>query len=62
MTSKSKSVGKEREKGKEKVGKLKLNRESVRDLTPSNQNEIQGGGTTPTNVCTRTEAGCGRQL
>jgi hypothetical protein len=53
MTSKSKSAGKEREKGKEKVGKLKLNRESVRDLTPSNQNEIQGGGTDPSDGCTR---------
>ena len=62
MTSKSKSADKDGAKGKVKPGKLKLNRESIRDLTPSNQNEIQGGGTTPTNVCTRTEAGCGRQL
>jgi hypothetical protein len=52
MTSKSKSADKETEKGKGKVGKLKLNRESIRDLTPS-KNEIQGGGTDPTDGCTR---------
>jgi len=43
MTSKSKSAGKETEKGKGKVGKLKLNRESIRDLTPSGGSGIKGG-------------------
>jgi hypothetical protein len=58
MTSKSKSAGKETEKGKGKVGKLKLNRESIRDLTPS-KNEIQGGAPYATSGCTRSQAGCG---
>ena len=43
MTSKSKSADKETEKGKGKVGKLKLNRESIRDLTPSGGSGIKGG-------------------
>jgi hypothetical protein len=63
MTSKSKSADKEGGKGKVKAGKLKLNKESIRDLTPSGQGGIKGGmmGTIPTEHggCTRTQVGCG---
>jgi hypothetical protein len=43
MTSKSKSADKDGAKEKVKPGKLKLNKESVRDLTPSDQGGIKGG-------------------
>ena len=43
MTSKKKSAAQGGEKGKAKAGKLKLNRESVRDLTPGGQSGIKGG-------------------
>ena len=43
MTSKSKSAAQGGEKGKAKAGKLKLNRESVRDLSPGGQSGIKGG-------------------
>jgi hypothetical protein len=43
MTSKSTSADKDGAKGKVKAGKLKLNKESVRDLTPSDQSGIKGG-------------------
>ncbi len=40
VTSKSKSG---QQKGKVKVGKLKLNRETVKDLTDSERKRVKGG-------------------
>jgi len=44
VKSKNKTTGeKEQKKGRVKVGKLKVNKETVKDLTPSEEKEIQGG-------------------
>ncbi len=44
MVTKKKSTGeKEEKKGRVKVGKLKLNRETVTDLTGGEQKKIKGG-------------------
>ena len=46
MVTKSKSAG-AMKKGKVKVGKLKLNRETVKDLTGSKKKQIKGGAKPP---------------
>jgi hypothetical protein len=44
MVTKSKQKSKqEKDKGRVKVGKLKLNKETVKNLTASNQKRIRGG-------------------
>ena len=44
MVTKKKSKGeKEAKKGRVKVGKLKLNKETVKDLTPSKTKQVGGG-------------------
>ena len=58
MTSKKKSAAQGEEKGKAKAGKLKLNRESVRDLSPGGQSGIKGGVTPNKTKATCGESGC----
>jgi len=43
MVTKPKAADKKEKKGRVKVGKLKLNKETIKDLTPSAQNQIKGG-------------------
>ena len=43
MVNKPKSVENEQKKGRVKVGKLKLNKETVKDLTDSEKKQIKGG-------------------
>jgi len=44
MVTKKKSTGKkEAKKGRVKIAKLTLNKESVKDLTPSQRKQIKGG-------------------
>ncbi|MGH9944669.1 MAG: hypothetical protein ACRD9R_20165 [Pyrinomonadaceae bacterium] len=43
VAKKKQSTETEETKGKVKVGKLKLNKESVKDLTGSQQKQIRGG-------------------
>lgn len=42
MVTRAKNTG--AKKGKVKVGKLKLNKETVKDLTSSERKQIKGGG------------------
>jgi len=49
MVTKSKkqtTVEKEQQRGRVKVGKLKLNKETVEELTAHEADKIKGGGTT----------------
>ncbi len=60
METKKKSTGeKEAKKGRVKVGKLKLNKETVKDLTDSEAKKIKGGAAART-TCSIAESmiGC----
>ncbi len=43
MVTKKKSKADEKKKGRVKVGKLNLNKETVRDLTPGEKKQVGGG-------------------
>jgi hypothetical protein len=47
MVTKSKAAGKEQKKSRVKVGKLKLNKETVRDLSGKEAKAIKGGRPKP---------------
>ncbi len=43
MTARTKSAGKTGQKGKVKVGKLKVNKETVKNLSDSEKRGVKGG-------------------
>jgi hypothetical protein len=53
MVTKSKKITgeKEQKKGRVKVGELKLNKETVKDLTGDEARRIKGGAATGSRIC-----------
>jgi hypothetical protein len=56
VTKKKSASKKEEAKGRTKIGNLKLDRETVKDLTGSAQKQIKGGLRARTNFCNGTSA------
>jgi len=46
-------------KSQVRVGKLKLNKETVKSLTPEEKRSVKGGATNDGTGCTRGVSGCG---
>ena len=61
MVTKSKKQGTTEKKRKVKVGELKLNKETVKDLTGGQQKQIKGGKRKG-NMCTDTSCDCGGEV
>lgn len=58
MVTKKKRTGAATKKGRIKVGNLKLNRETIKDLSGSERKQIKGGGISVRAGCGSAEITC----